>query len=139
MTRRFSSAEVRAVYDSYPQAPRTKLLTIRDLVLATAKEIDAGPVEETLKWGEPSYLVKGGSTIRLAWKPKEPDVVKVLFNCNTLLVETFRELYPRGMAFEGNRAILLPVSGKLPTKALTHCIHMGLRYHELKRLPLLGN
>ena len=37
------------------------------------------------------------------------------FNCNTTLVRSFRELFPDSFEFEGNRAIIFPISEKLPT------------------------
>jgi hypothetical protein len=51
-------------FDQYPEAIKPKLLRLRELILSTAEETDSiSQLEETLKWGEPSYLVKKGSTI----------------------------------------------------------------------------
>ncbi len=97
-----------------------------------------GRVEETLKWGEPSYLVKGGSTIRLGTPRSSPKRFAMYFNCNTKLVETFREIYPDTFEFEGNRAIVFALGDQIDTDALSHCIELALRYHHLKKLPLLG-
>ena len=52
--------------------------------LGTAKEADKDllkELEETLKWGEPSYLVKKGSTIRMDWKSKAPNQYAMYFKC----------------------------------------------------------
>ena len=110
---------------------------IRRLVFAIAQEHGLGTVEETLKWGEASYLVKGGSTIRIDWKPKDPDVIKVYFHCQTRLIETFKEIYRDEFGYEGNRAIVIPV-GAAQSGPLSHCLQMALQYHRLKHLPLLG-
>ncbi|MCW5878308.1 MAG: DUF1801 domain-containing protein [Anaerolineales bacterium] len=65
--------EVEAVFRRYPDFAREKLLELRDIILEAAGEIEEiQEVEETLKWGEPSYLVKTGSTVRIDWKEKPP-------------------------------------------------------------------
>ncbi len=50
---------------------------LRHLVLETASETEGvNKLEETLKWGEPSYLTKNGSTIRMDWKKSKPDLIR---------------------------------------------------------------
>lgn len=111
---------------------------VRDLIYQVALENSLGDVEETLKWGEPAYLVKGGSTLRVDWKAKSPDSLYLFFNCNTILVETFREVFFDVFEFEGKRAIKLDLNKALPDEELLECIVATLRYHKLKHLPLLG-
>ena len=61
--------EVAEVFNMYPKRMRQKLMLLRQLVLDTASETEGIiTLEETLKWGEPSYVTKGGSTIRMGWK-----------------------------------------------------------------------
>jgi hypothetical protein len=64
-----SNPAVDAVFRSYPKPIKTKLLALRRLILKTAATTEGvGKVEETLKWGQPSYLTpetKSGSTIRI--------------------------------------------------------------------------
>lgn len=129
---------VQKTYDSYPVQARKHLAAIRKLILKTAKDCGAGPVTETLKWNEPSYITAQGSTVRLGWKPKRPSKVFVFFHCQTSLIETFRELYGDVFTFDGKRAIVFDISEELPAKELSHCVSLALRYHELKHLPMLG-
>jgi hypothetical protein len=130
---------VSIVFNSYPPEIENRLLDLRTLIIATAEQLPHKPViEETLKWGEPSYLCKGGSTIRIAWKAKSPDQYAMYFNCKTLLVETFRELYRDVLKFEGNRAIVFTDKQVIPKTELEHCIELALCYHSRKHLPLLG-
>ena len=129
--------EVAAVLAGYPPAARRRLKALRRLVVAVAKETDQA-LTETLKWSEPSYLTKHGSTLRMAWSPKRPDNVSLFFHCQSRLVETFREIYPDLFEYDGNRAIHLPMEGPLEESALKHCMAMTLNYHRLKHLPLLG-
>ena len=101
------NSEVAEIFEAYPKRMRNKLMFLRQLVFETASETKGvGEVEETLKWGEPSYLVKGGSTIRMNWKSSSPDQYAMYFHCKTKLVDAFKELYRDKFKFEGNRAII---------------------------------
>jgi hypothetical protein len=130
--------DVQSKFDSYPEQARELLLQIRTAIFDTAKEDDVGELTETLKWGEPSYRAKKGSTIRIDWKPKNPDKVSLFFTCNTSLVETFREVYGDSLQTVGNREIAIPIFGAIPMPELKACLSMALRYHSIKHLPLLG-
>ncbi|SEP79605.1 DUF1801 domain-containing protein [Neolewinella agarilytica] len=128
-----------AKFQSYAEDIRANLLHLRSLIMEVAREEDSiTSIEETLKWGEPSYLAKKGSTIRIDWKAKTPDQYAIYFKCTSKLVETFREVYGDIFQYENNRAILFKMGQKVPEKELKDCIHMALRYHELKHLPRLG-
>jgi len=130
--------EIHAKFVTYPVEAQRQLENVRRLILLVAEENDLGAVEETLKWGEASYLVKGGSTIRMDWKQKDPGVIKLYFHCQTKLVETFREIYQDEFDYEGKRAVVIPLSARIEEGPLSHCIQLALKYHSLKHLPLLG-
>ena len=116
------------------------MLRLRELVLETASEIEGIEVlEETLKWGEPSYLTKHGSTLRMDWKAKKPEQYALYFKCTSQLVPTFRTLFDNRFTYEGNRAIVFKVNENVPEKEIRECIRMTLNYHKIKHLPLLGN
>ena len=92
-------------------------------------------LEETLKWGEPSYLVKKGSTIRMDWKVKTPDQYAMYFKCTSKLVPTFRELFGDLFKYEKNRAILFPdclISGAPPWHPTLSTVERGSysSFHE---------
>jgi len=129
---------VKKVYDSYPVNLRIKLMEIRAAVFELSDEAFIGEITETLKWGQPSYLAKHGSTVRLGWDSKDTDHISVYFNCHTILVETFKEVYGSTFKFVGNREIKLSISEPIPMSQLMSCISLSLRYHKIKHLPLLG-
>lgn len=129
---------VKELFDSYPEDARTMLTRLRDLIIQTGKEYEVGPLEESLKWGEPSYSAKGGSSVRIDWKSKTPDKCFVYFQCQTRLIETFKEIYCNTFDYDGKRAIVLDLSQAIPVRELKHCISLSLRYKKLKHLPLLG-
>ncbi len=127
------------VFRFYPAEVRPKMLALRDLVFETAARVGlSDDLKETLKWGEPSYICPAGSAIRMDWKESVPDCYRLFFHCQTSLIPTFRELYPDGFTFEGNRAIRFAVDGGVNPERLGHCIELALRYHSIKHLPLLG-
>jgi len=135
----FNSLEVEKVFNTYPDNIRVKMIFLRKLVLETAAEIDGVKnIDETLKWGEPSYLTKGGSTIRMDWKQSKPNQYAMYFNCKTKLIDTFKELYKDKFNFEGNRAIVFNLNDKIPIDELKHCISLSLIYHKIKHLSMLG-
>ena len=130
---------VESVFNNYPDSVRDKILNLRRIVLEVASEVEEiTHLEETLKWGEPSYLVKKGSTIRMDWKKKTPDQYAMYFKCTSKLVTSFKAVYPDVFNFEGNRAIVFQMSDDIPEEELKNCIKAGLTYHSVKALPLLG-
>lgn len=137
--KKFKDLEVAEIFDSYPTHIRKKMLFLRQLVFDTASELESvGPIEETTKWGEPSYVVKGGSTVRMDWKRSSPIRYAMYFHCKTTLVDTFKELYRDRFKFEGNRAIVFDENDAIPVEELKHCIALSLTYHQRKKLPMLG-
>jgi hypothetical protein len=128
---------VDAVFDAYPAPLRPKLLALRRLIFKTAKATSGvGALQETLKWGQPSYLTpqtKSGSTIRIDRVKSAANQYAIYFHCQTDLVETFRALYPTELTYGGNRCIVFDVADKLPEAALRHCVALALTYHLNKR------
>ena len=132
-----SDPAVDAVFDTYPTPLKTKLLALRRLIFETATTTPGvGALQETLKWGQPSYLTtetKSGSTVRIDQVKSAPDCYAIYFHCQTDLVETFRQLYPTEFTYGGNRSILLNAKDRIPEPALRHCIALALTYHLNKR------
>lgn len=130
---------VKEVFARYPKNVRSKMQQLRNLILETAKELENVPaITETLKWGEPSYLTKKGSTIRMDWKENKPEQYALYFQCTSSLVPTFKIVYKDTFTFEGNRAIVFQLNDEIPEEALRKCIATGLTYHMVKKLQLLG-
>ncbi|WP_088835275.1 DUF1801 domain-containing protein [Paenibacillus tyrfis] len=133
------NTKVEEVFEQYPKQIQSRLWILRQLILDTAIETEGvGHVDETLKWGEPSYITKKGSTIRIGWKPSSPDHYAMYFNCNTKLVDMFKEVYRELFHYEGNRAIVFAENDEIPVDELKQCIAVALTYHTRKHLPMLG-
>ena len=129
---------VNAKFEAYPENVRAHLLDLRQLIMAVAADENLGDVEESLKWGQPSYRTKDGSPLRIDWKPKVPEEYAMYFNCSTRLVDTFRELHRDELQFQENREITFNLGENLPEQAVRQCISIALKYHKVKHLPLLG-
>ncbi len=134
MTTVITDPGVAQVFAGYPPAIAPAMWALRELILRTAAVTPGvGPLEETLKWGEPAYLTtqsKSGSTIRLRYQPKHPTQYALMFNCQTTLLETFRTLFPGELRLEGQRAIVFDAAQPFPTQTVAFCIAAALTYHR---------
>ncbi|UTW63597.1 DUF1801 domain-containing protein [bacterium SCSIO 12741] len=134
-----TNPEVEQVFAKYPEPARSKMLYLRELVRETAEETeDIDELEETLKWGEPSFVTKNGSTLRMDWKSRSPDEYALYFQCTSRLVDTFRMVFDHEFHFDGKRAIVFHMNEDIPVEALKECIKATLRYHKVKHLMTLG-
>jgi hypothetical protein len=130
----FSDPKVAAVFAAYPDEIRHALLALRDTILDVAREDGAGRIEETLKWGQPSYLTaegKRGTTIRIDRDAKHGGDIALYVNCQTTLVGEWRERFP-DMVFGGTRSLHFRIGEDLDERVRI-CISMALNYHMAKR------
>lgn len=121
------------VFGRAPEKMHARLQMLRALILETAAENPAiGPLEETLKWGEPAFLpsrTKSGTTIRINAHKKSAAEYAIYVNCQTDLVARYKELYGDVLRFEGTRAIIFDVRTDIPVRPVKHCIAMALTYN----------
>lgn len=130
---------VTAIFSNYPDKVRSKMLALRELIIETAAELETVSfLEETLKWGEPSYIAKKGSAIRIDWKPKTPNQYAMYLQCTSKLIPTFKLIYHNIFEFEGSRAIIFQLEDGIAVKELKKCVAVALQYHKIKHLPTLG-
>lgn len=134
-----TNPKVDEIFTNYPDFVKNKMQQLRELVIKTAEEIEGiSNLEETLKWGEPSFVTKNGSTLRIDWKEKTPNQYAMYFQCTSRLVDTFRLIFGNKFQYEGNRAIIFQINQKIPKEALKECIKATLNYHNVKNLITLG-
>ncbi len=126
------SRGVEDYFNAQSDAASQTLHLLRDLVFeVAASNPDIGVVEETLKWGQPSYLTpqtKSGSTLRLATDKQGKPAIYI--NCQTTLADQVRNLYPDQFEIQKNRQVqpLLPVHEM--DAAIRHVIALVLTYHR---------
>ena len=125
--------EVAKIFQSYPKDIKGPLLKIRALIYeVSSKTPEIGPIEETLRWNQPSYITsktKAGSLIRIAQIRSQKGKFALYFHCQTTLVRTFRARYPKELKYEGNRAIIFDLEDKIPWNILKDCIYTALTYN----------
>lgn len=124
-------------YAAIPTPIRKSMLLVRERIFTVAQSnAGIGPLTETLKWGEPSYLPRKariGTTVRLGYSSKRPEQWGVFVSCQTTLIDAYRGLFADELRFEGNRGIILRAADKPPLDTLDVCIEMALTYHVSKR------
>ncbi len=128
---------VREVVEQFSPQAQEAFHKIRELIFSVAAQTDGvGRLEETLKWGEPSYLTpatKSGTTVRVCMPKNKLDEIAIYVNCKTTLIDTYKELYGDELKLVGTRAIVLPTEKPLPIEPLKHAIALALTYHQSKR------
>ncbi|MFT6452497.1 MAG: hypothetical protein ACJA06_001998 [Halocynthiibacter sp.] len=128
-------AEISAAYEQIAPDARPVLLDIRALLYETVKDhAQIGPVQEVLKWGQPSYLsqkARIGSTLRLGTS-KDDGRPTLYINCQSDLMEQIREIYPSQFHYAGARAVSLLGDLAEVREAVSHIILMVLTYHIRK-------
>jgi hypothetical protein len=133
------AAGVRAKLDSYDPQARAQLMALRQLILDVAAATHGvGPLEETLRWGQISYLTtvsKSGSLVRMDTVPQQPQQLALFFHCQTNLVESFRMLYGDLFDFDGQRMIAFDLNDGPMREALHHCLTLAFTYHQRKKAP----
>ncbi|MEH6402647.1 MAG: DUF1801 domain-containing protein [Sneathiella sp.] len=129
------SLDVAAVFQSFPDEARQKLLSVRQLIFDLSNESDTvGDIEETLKWGVPSYLTKhpkSGTTIRLQWLPASRQY-GIFVHCQTSLIADFKEQYQFSLKFDKNRGILFEEKEDFPEPIIKKFVSNALTYHSKK-------
>lgn len=125
-------APILPAFEKYPPQQRATLVILRKMILDVAQtDPRIGEIEEALRWGEPAYLTsqtKAGSTIRLGVE-KTSGVPALFFNCNTTLVEGFRQQFDTELRYSKNRAVLVDKTEGKTGDALRICIAAALTYH----------
>ena len=130
-------SDIIATIAAYPPALRDHLLALRLLILDVAASTPGvGPLEETLKWGQSSFLTtasKSGTTIRIDRLSKSDERPALFVPCQTDLIETFKTIYPETFAYHGKRAIIFDADKPLPEEDLRHCIALALTYKARRK------
>lgn len=126
-------SEIADVFDRYPAPVRTALLALRRMILAVAGDREEiGGISETLKWGQASYAPlrpRTGTPVRIDADATHGGDVALYVNCQTDLVETWRDIYP-GLMFGGSRSVHFRADRPLPEAEIRHLIAQAFTYHR---------
>lgn len=130
---RVSDPAVKAAFAAYPQELGWALQDLRNTILDVGDALrGVGRIEESLKWGQPSYrpmAPRTGTTIRIGPMPNSDTDYALFVHCQTSLAADFEKLYPGMFNIVGNRALTFTL-GDVPLEVpLRHCIALALTYH----------
>ncbi len=90
-------------------------------------------MDESLKWGEPSWRPrKGGSTLRMSWNPDRPERMGLFVHCQSDLLGRVQSIYPDAFDYAGNRALYTDLLRPAPQHAIAHVAEMVFTYHSAK-------
>jgi hypothetical protein len=66
-------------FKSYPEEVSDLAFQMKTLLYEVAETEGIKHIEESFKWGEPSFKAPDGSPIRMDWKEKTPEYFKTLY------------------------------------------------------------
>lgn len=122
---------VRAVIDGYPAQAREGVLALRGLILEVAGRLpEVGPLDETLKWGQPAYpprRPRTGSTLRVGLHKGAQ--FALFAHCQTSIISDYAQAFPAWDRLDGNRAVLFDTPGQVEPERLSHLVRHALTYH----------
>jgi len=129
--RPFANAAVEKAFAAFPDEMQKTAIALRDLIFDVAAQTpQAGPIEETLRWGQPAYLTsqtKSGSTLRIG--VMKTGEVAIFAHCATTIISTYAATFPDMDRIEGNRAVVFENANALVPERLRLLIRHGLTYH----------
>lgn len=129
-TTRDLTREIGAAFAALPERHRPGLMELRSLIFEVADEVGAAPVNEVLRWGQPSYLSarpRESTATRLA-STRDRLHFGLFFHCRSTVIEEFRAQFPTDFRYDGNRGILFRPGEDLTHDKLRLCIAHALRY-----------
>lgn len=119
----------------WPDTVQTRLTEMRTLFHEVARKAEIGPLEESLKWGQPAWRPRKprtGSTLRMGWTPAQPDRIALFVDCKTDLAARFGAVFPDTCHNDGRRELSFDLATGLHAEALWHLAHATFTYHRAK-------
>ncbi|WP_299148508.1 hypothetical protein [uncultured Tateyamaria sp.] len=120
----------------WPDTAQHHFGAMRALFLDVAAQADIGPLEESLKWGQPAWRPRKprtGSTLRLDWSRAAPDRLMAYVDCKTDLADQMAARFPCAFHNDGRRSLGFDLDTDLPTDAVRQLAHLTFTYHLTKR------
>lgn len=124
------SPEVAEALGALPSELQPGLQALRELIFEVAENVGAAPLQESLKWGQPSYLSarpRESTAVRIGAN-KDREHVALFFHCQSSVVPEFRAMFPDDFRYDGNRAVLFRPGEDLQKDKLRLCIAHALQY-----------
>lgn len=128
----FERKDVAQAFDAFPRESREGLLRLRDRILEWAdRNLEKGDLSEELRWGQPAYLTKKGSTLRLGL-PKQGGFA-IYAHCQSTIIGDFADQFAADFEIEGNRAVVFRNPALADDPRIDSLIRHALTYHQSKK------
>ena len=127
---------LKTLITNWSPAAQDTLAQCRAIFERVSGDSGIGPLDESLKWGQPAWRPKKprtGSTVRLAWNAEEPTRLAVFVDCKTDLAARVGDLYPEFIENDRRRRMAIDLSAPFPEQAMSHMAAMTFTYHLNKR------
>ena len=128
--------DILARIETRPAAAQAHFVALRGIVHDVAASADVGPLDESLKWGQPAWRPKRartGTTLRVDWVPATADRLGVFVDCKTDLAAQMDHRFPGRFHNDGRRALGFDLDHPLDADAAWQLAHLALTYHRAKR------
>jgi hypothetical protein len=123
-------SDIATAIDLHPPDVAGRLHDLRALIYdVAATTAGCGTITESLKWGQPSFEAirpRSGTPLRVGLA--KTGEVALYAHCQTTVITQARDIFSGVLAFEANRAVLLPVRGDWPDGPLRQVIRSALIY-----------
>ncbi len=125
------NSQINIVIALYPDEAKQTFLEIYEIVAEVVLSQSPTKIELTTKWNEPAFVPTGkiGTTLRIAWNKKSPNIIKLLVHCRTSLIERWRVQFPQ-FECEGNRALCLEIDQPIPKEVVRFCAESAFNYDK---------
>ncbi|MEP4248592.1 hypothetical protein [Tateyamaria sp.] len=119
----------------WPEPARRHFLAARGIILDVSETAQIGPLNESLKWGQPAWRPRRpriGVTLRLDWSDKTPDRLMAFVDCKTDLADQMSTRFPGKFENDGRRALAFDLKAPLPGDAIAQLAQFAFTYYRLK-------
>lgn len=123
--------EVADWFGSGPPELAGRAAQLRRLIHQVAFDVEAWPLVEEMRWGQPSYRSPHGNEstpVRIGWTAD--DDVALLTHCQSSVVAEFRAAFGDRFRFDGDRAVLVGESDVASIDELTDFVSRALTYRR---------
>ena len=120
-------SDAKTIFDAVEPDAKTGLIRLRDMIYATAEaDPRIAPIAETLKWGQPAYVSKTGTTLRLG-VPKSGGF-GLFVHCQSRVIPDYQAMFPDLDRFDGTRGLLFSSPNEIDETRHTWLIQRALTY-----------
>lgn len=120
------SKQVQAVLDNMPPQMRKGAIALRHLIYDTAAQLGQNPPQESLKWGQPSYVSTQGTPLRIA--ASKHGAFGLFAHCQSTVISEFAQIFGNDFAIQGNREVSFANVADIQPDKLKQLIVHALTY-----------